>query len=451
LTGQSITKLQENLVSLSKTTDSTVIASVYGKKAAENLNAFATSFENQNVGQIFQKFGAAQIPELSKTFQDLVTAGEGALAQEFTRIAKYARDTGDALGAQKQAVELSQRIDSASLSRLQLFAEAGNDGARAALEFATSVREQGNKSSKATSSQTEAAIDSQTAISRFSSALEKTKSLAQQAFPLLETQVNLASVALEKFNGIINSITDFFSAQTRSWIGFGLAIAGVGASLLSSVGSLGSIGTTLLRLAGTLGALVLAFKAGTMIGTYIYDMIKDFSGVQKTFDVIFSAFDKVVDFLVSLPSYLGSKILSIGDWLVSSIKNAFTSIINLHINIINGIISKIPGLGKLIPQIGTLSSSPTNSEIGVTKNPMPTTISSPSAITTKPEEAKKVVAPTPQESAIVAGPGTEKPARTSDINSILGYQSALLEQLVQSTNNLVSVNKDILKYAKIQS
>lgn len=452
LTGQSISKMQENLSNLSKTTDSTVVAAVYGKEAAKNLNAFALSFENQNVGQIFQKFGAAQIPELSKTFQDLVTAGEGSLAQEFTRISKYARDTGDALGAQKQATELAQRMDSATLSRLQLFAEAGNEGARAALEFATSVREQGNKTSKATGKQTDAAVDSQSSLSRFSTALEKTSSLAQQAFPLLETQVNLASFALEKFSSILDSITNFFSANTRSWIGFGLAISSLVAGFMANVSTLGTIGTTLLRFAGVLGGIYLAFQAGSAIGTYIYDMIKNLDWVQKSFDVIFGAFDKTVDFILNLPSYIGSKIMSIGDWLVASIKNAFTSIINFHIDIFNGILSKIPGIGKLVPQferLPTSSATPSRTEVGVTTNPMPTTISSPSAVTTKPETAKQVTAPAPQESTTVAGLGTEKPAKTSDINSILGYQSALLEQLVQHLANLISVNKDILKYAKI--
>lgn len=67
----------------------------------------------------------------------------------------------------------------------------------------------------------------------------------------------------------------------------------------------------------------------------------------------------------------------------------------------------------------------------------------------KTEEEKQTVAP-PIGSApsAVVPPGISKPDRNADINNLLTYQGNLLEQILMSTNNLVSVNKDILRYAR---
>ena len=57
----------------------------------------------------------------------------------------------------------------------------------------------------------------------------------------------------------------------------------------------------------------------------------------------------------------------------------------------------------------------------------------------------------PAEKTKATTTGIEKPVLDTGINSMLGYQSSLLEQILQSTQNLVSVNKDILKYARVNT
>lgn len=47
-----------------------------------------------------------------------------------------------------------------------------------------------------------------------------------------------------------------------------------------------------------------------------------------------------------------------------------------------------------------------------------------------------------------SAPGIDRPGKNSDINTLLSQQSMILEQILIGTNNLVSVNKDILRYTR---
>jgi len=89
-------------------------------------------------------------------------------------------------------------------------------------------------------------------------------------------------------------------------------------------------------------------------------------------------------------------------------------------------------------------------EVSAPKAPMASTVNSPSAISTTAPEAPPAVPGKSIESVDSGVTGIEKPAMTTDINNLLGYQSSLLEQILVSTNNLVSVNQDILRYARTQ-
>lgn len=79
-------------------------------------------------------------------------------------------------------------------------------------------------------------------------------------------------------------------------------------------------------------------------------------------------------------------------------------------------------------------------------SPTASTLNSPSAVSTDPAVGGDQS--TGKEQSLPASSGTERGQANDGINTALGYQSSLLEQLLLSTNNLVSVNKDILKYAR---
>ena len=88
---------------------------------------------------------------------------------------------------------------------------------------------------------------------------------------------------------------------------------------------------------------------------------------------------------------------------------------------------------------------------GVTtpNTPKASELNSPSQVSTA--EGSKGEQATPKENSQAHSAGIEKTSADTGINTSLSYQSSLLEQLLLSTNNLVSVNKDILKYARVQA
>lgn len=443
LTGQTNAQLQENLKSLAKNTDSTVVASVYGEEAAKRMNVFASSFKDADIGAMFQKLAAATQPAITKTFQSLAQAGQAPLAEEFTRIAVAARDGAiSAEQAQKQTTDLAQKVNSTTLQSLALLADKGVEGAAETLSVITKLRTQGNTTSKATEKQVDAAIESQAALSRFSTALEKTASLGQRTFPLLETQVNAASWALEKFNGVVTAATDIFSANTRSWIAIGIEVfAGFaflargtkaltgsfdllksGAELVwDGVKVLGRgiafVGRGLLSLAGPIAAVIGAFAAGYAIGTVIYEMISKFDWFNNMMDKIFSGLDHIIQYIPGLGGDAKERIASR---------------------------EKVAAQAKA-------ETSAKKSIISVPKDPAQSTIKSPSAVPANP-----VQTPTADSGATPTQPApslamTIPPPSSNDINSVLTYQTSILVQILETSQNLVSVNKDILKYSKVHS
>ena len=432
LTGQSSAQLQENLKSLAKNTDSTVVAAVYGEKAAERLNTFAASFKDADVGVMFQKLAAATQPAITKTFQSLAQAGQAPLAEEFTRIAIAARDGAiSAEQAQKQTTDLAQRVNSTTLQSLALLADKGVEGAAETLSVITKLRAQGNTTSKATNSQVDAVIESQASVARFSTALEDSKSLMQRTFPLLETQVNLASSALEEFNAMVKSSTDIFSAETRSWIGIGLEViagfalvtgklTGIFDIIKGAAGFLwdgiSTVGRGLFSLLNPIAKVAAAFAVGYSIGTLLNKMLSNFDWFNSMMDKIFSGLDHILKYI---PGFAGDAKARIE----TKEKLASTQVSTSDVN---------------------------KSKISIPKEPAQTTIISPSAV--PPETTlSNFASATPALPNLPPATAMDKSSRSNEINSTLTYQTAILTQILEASQNLVSVNRDILKYAKVHS
>jgi hypothetical protein len=145
--------------------------------------------------------------------------------------------------------------------------------------------------------------------------------------------------------------------------------------------------------------------------------------------------------------------LSTGLDTLSGSLGAFTGLDTLKsiVETINGIdIVKALAFGALA-KIGSVSLPAPTSTAGVStpNTPKASELNSPSQVSTA--EGSKGEQATPKESIQANGAGIEKTSADTGINTALGYQSSLLEQLLLSTNNLVSVNKDILKYARVQA
>lgn len=280
---------------------------------------------------------------------------------------------------------------------------------------------------------------------------------------------------------------------------------------LGSVGSLFSsiarISGIFVRFLGPVALLYTAFQLGSAIGEVLYETLSEmqwfndftdavFSGIEKTWNWIGDLFNSIGNMLSSSVTTVFSGIEKAWSWIGSVLYEALSKMkwfndatgvifsgiektwswISDLFKVVGDVLSAVTGVlgrilskfvDKMIPDFAkswfsgdsktsnpsAIAGTNTNAskveqpKISVIKSPAPSTLNSPSQVSTKPSvETEKAQAKEPTKSV---GAGIEKPPTDSSINTTLGYQSSLLEQLLQSTNNLVSVNKDILKYSKI--
>ena len=174
------------------------------------------------------------------------------------------------------------------------------------------------------------------------------------------------------------------------------------------------------RYSGILGGMVLKLPCDRVymplrysyaIGTYIHDLVKDFKWFTDMMDTIFHGLDKVLQYI---PGSVGS---DAKDRIASAEK-----------------------LDKL--------SLPAQQEISVPKNPAPSTLNSPSAVPAPPasQSTSNQVATNSPSTATV--PDASKTSITADINKTLAEHTNILAQMLIVLESNVSVNKDILKYAR---
>ncbi len=428
LTGLSNAKLQENIKALAKNNDSTVVSAVYGEKAAERMNTFASSFKDADIGQMFQRLASAK-------------SGGGELAQELTRIAQATREGSISIeDGVKQATARAQQIDSGKLRDLSLFADANVEGAQEQLSIITKLRAQGNTLSNATEKQVDAAVRSQASLSAFSSELERSRAQMQKGFPLLEEQVDKATAAMRLYNKALDTLTNTVSANTRSWIGIGLEVV---AGMVIIGTKLSSITSLFSSVPGMLGSAFSALRAGAIwVGEGIMTLLNPIAKLTAAFAVGYGI------------GTILSNVLSKFDWFNNAMDSIFSGL--------DHIIQYIPGIGgdakdriaaraKVEAAIGP-NAAPKKGEISVPKTPMQSQIASPSAVSVAPPSAQPAGATsTPQTSDAAVGSGIEKPAKNADINSLLAYQNSVSEQVLLGIQSLVSVNKDILKYSRINA
>jgi hypothetical protein len=261
------------------------------------------------------------------------------------------------------------------------------------------------------------------------------------------------------FNGVLSVIKSVFSGIwtviSSVFTSIDDIVSGVIGTITSTISGLGSILTAPFKWAGniinsilsgisdTISTLInpikwLSDKMGSLFSSSgpdsatkqlsnLSDSAQGLSPYAKTLDVINSSLTQMSS---TLSSFTGlNKIKSIVDT-------------------INGVDTiKALALGA-IASIGAVSlpaARPTSGP-SASATPKSSTLNSPSAVSTDPAVGGDQSVG--KEQSLPASTGTERGQANDGINTALGYQSSLLEQLLLSTNNLVSVNKDILKYAR---
>jgi hypothetical protein len=211
-------------------------------------------------------------------------------------------------------------------------------------------------------------------------------------------------------------------------------------------------GANLIKVALGVGALGVAFgvfAAGSVASSFGMGLSTIGNGFSKLFGD-----GSILDQLTKL-SGMGDSLqvtassmssIATGMSTLSSALSSFTGL-----NTLKGIVETVNSISVVkaaafaaLSLTGIGLPSPTSpSGVSNPTSPRLTTVSSPSAT-----PAAAGLSPPSSDSSIPSKPGIEKAADKTDINSVIAYQSSVLEQILLSTNNLVSVNKDILRASK---
>lgn len=208
----------------------------------------------------------------------------------------------------------------------------------------------------------------------------------------------------------------------------GVAALGGALAVFSAASAVAGVGGVVSNITNGLASLT---------GGDVMSKLKDFAALGSSLQQGVSAINSVSASLTSLSSSLTS-------FTGLSTLNSIVSAIN-SIDIAKAMAFAV--IGKLGASIG-LPPPATPANSSTTKTPVVSSLNSPSKSKVVPDNAP---VGKPGEAVKSSAPGTAAAHNESDINSILRYQTSLLEQLVQGNNNIVSVNKDILKYTRVRT
>ena len=239
--------------------------------------------------------------------------------------------------------------------------------------------------------------------------------LSASAWMLGKTLPDLAA-GLDSFKGL--------DGNHLVMVGAGIASLAAGMAVFTATSVLATAGNLITGLADGIGAL---FGNKSII-----DKIKIFADMGVGLNLASTAIGVLSDNLTkasqSIESFTG----------IDKLKELVATINS--IDIIKALaIGSIFNTGVSLPAMsgGGVASATT---------PKKSTLNSPSKVSAIDTNGQTPKATTAEESV---APGTEKkPVDTANLGGMITYQSSILEQLLLSTNNLVSVNKDILRYTR---
>lgn len=434
-TGKSKDQLLENLKTTAKSNDFALIAAQKGDKAANSIMEFSAQF-GKGTQDMLMRFSSASAAQLTDMYQALNASGQGGLADKIAQVAKLAEtDQAQAKSMLESLVpEIKNALKNGGLRELR---DTKHSGAEETITAFSEIIQSTNRQSKATDEQTDAATKTKAATAALGTELERTAALTQAAFSPMISQVNAAADALRMFNDAMYKGISGIESNTRSWIGLGLMVAGLGASIAVLIGKIktfaslldgvnsnkgmgkpgkGKVGGTggkpggmkgLVKGGGAVAAVVGAGLAGWEIGTALNDNL-----------------------------IAGTKF---GDAIGSGIAHTLAFFGNKTAQ------DSIDAQKKFEESQAT----------SVNKAPVAVKLPENTKVTTKPDETKKAPdtktsSPSAGTTAAAASANATQP-RNSDINSQVAYQTSILEQMLAHTQNLVSVNREILKFTRIQS
>lgn len=480
--GMARNAILSNIDAISKSTEATVLTAQVGATASEETQKFLATFKDQNVAKMMLKMMTDPIKTINSTFMSFQKIGLGNFGQKmmaFTQSIAHLKAEDKAAAMADFVRQNKSEIDRATLQAntfSQFGATAGdaNNALTALAGFTQTARQFAEQKAKADK---DPALQ---ARAKFAESWERLMAQMQIAFGPPVSLLTALSKGLDYLTKSIESVTTKLGPEVTGYIGVVGVIVGSLASVvlglkgvnavLNLVGltttkmvispfkmlgnsittmgrwftSLGGAGKTVIQavssvarglfsLLNPFGKVVAAFTGGYIIGTILYEMISDFQWFTEMMDTIFSGLDEVLKYI---PGFIGAdareriknkEALAAQNSTTKSSANVASS---KPTNIANGNVA------------------PKSREISVPKDPAPSTIESPSAKPAKEPSKTSETAPNVSDPITSTPPGLDTNAGSNDINNLLAFQNSVLEQILLSTNNSISVNKDILKYTR---
>lgn len=220
---------------------------------------------------------------------------------------------------------------------------------------------------------------------------------------------SISSLFKSASTGIIETVT--------TWLGRIFSIFDPFMGIISKLGGL------FMRFAGVVGLLYTAFEGGYAIGTWLHNLIKDFDLFQKGMDGLFSFIDHLLQYV---PGQIGK-----------DAKERIATQDNL---------AKI-NTEKSASVAATPTTKTAIQPIQPVTEPTRSVIRSVSAAepTNKDQQEPEKLSTASDNQSIAKTPPT---AKEPEINSILKYQTSLLEQLLDKESDILSTNRELLKITR---
>jgi hypothetical protein len=406
--GISRDQLMAQTKAMAETTDVAVSAAILGPAAAQNAMEAVAGLSATMQSKMMSLVADSSIGlgVRNETVDNMITAGSRYTSQ----MMQFGKDL-PTLSPQ----ELRTRVDGMvntdgwrqEFARQQLNLKAGVAGAKETLDVMASMQQMSSRLNEATTAQTTANNKTAAATNSFNTELTTLGSQLQAAFAPSVEQINLLAEGIGTLNDGISSVTDYIGSEMLTMVG-GVAVvaafvAAVGTaaasalafsrSLLISGAGAGARGAgASMGMLGKAGAIGAAGVAGYALGAAVIAPLID-SAIRST---------------------TGDQHATLGTVIYDALNS---------------------GKNKEIDAMF----APTP----ITSSKKPTAVSGPTAV----KEAAAAAPTTPIDSStgLPSSTGTDAPSEKSSINSILTYQTSLLDQQLQSINKLVGVNQEILR------
>lgn len=424
-TGILRSKLLENIEAVSQTIEMNILAGRIGEMAAGATSEFIASFKDKSTGDAFLRMMTDAIKPLNATFMDFQKTGFGGFGQKLMSFTQSLEGLSGEEAA-KRTAEFAKANDEEikmMIQRGNLLRAAGVKEADGMLKMAVGLQQQGRTYVEVSAADRAKADKTAKASKDLQNEWEGLMAQLQKAFgptiPLLEKLATL----LGWVNTSIDAVAGVFDYATKSWVGAGVILAGFLGSLTITAAIINSIGKRLA--ADNLGDAIGGGGKGKGKG-------KLGKGLK-----------------VGAGAVAGLGLAYASDKLEEAGHNNAAAATNIAAAAATG-----ASLGALLGPIGAIVGGLTGAAVGTYSNwdnfgsnPKQSKIDSP--FTKGPKETEKspeTITETPSTSVDTAR-GADR--SSTDINSTLNYQNVILSQLLETSKTLVSVNKDILKYAKV--